>query len=150
MAEKNVALFSITTKQKIDAINGDEIPCSVNPDSTAKAMLFEKLKADDAPVTFSDFLSSFNDNQIASLTLQIERLLSEGINIYNGGEFADPINQCINQAVHAFQQPKLYGITGTVSGTGLVGTGTTTIYLVKAEDTSTGEIVRGSMAEFFF
>ncbi|MFA5598667.1 MAG: hypothetical protein WDA26_13980, partial [Pusillimonas sp.] len=44
------SLFSITTEQKIAAINGDEIPCSVNPDSTAKAMLFEKLKADDATV----------------------------------------------------------------------------------------------------
>ncbi len=35
------SLFSITTEQKIAAINGDEIPCSVNPDSTAKAMLFK-------------------------------------------------------------------------------------------------------------
>lgn len=140
------SLFSITTEQKIAAINGDEIPCSVNPDSTAKAMLFEKLKADDETVTFSDFLSSFNDNQIASLTLQIETLLSEGINIYYGTEFTNSITQYLNQAAHAFQQPgQLYGITGTVSGTGLTGVGTNIIYTVRAEDTSTGELVQGDL-----
>lgn len=139
------SLFSITTERKIAAINGDEIPCSVNPDSTAKAMLFEKLKADDETVTFSDFLSSFDNDQIASLTLQIETLLSEGINIYNGNEFTNSITQYLNQAVHAFQQPKLYGITGTVSGTGLTGVGTNIIYTVRAEDTSTGELVQGDL-----
>lgn len=141
------SLFSITTEQKIAAINnGDEIPCSVNPDSTAKAMLFEKLKADDPTVTFSNFLSSFDNDQIASLTLQIETLLSEGINIYNGDEFTNSITQYLNQAVHAFQQPgQLYGITGTVSGTGLTGVGTNIIYTVRAEDTSTGELVQGDL-----
>lgn len=141
------SLFSITTEQKIAAINGDEIPCSVNPDSTAKAMLFEKLKADDPTVTFSNFLSNFNEDQIASLTLQIETLLLEGINIYNGAEFANSINQYLTQAAHAFEQRgQLYSITGTVSGTGLVGTGTTIIYTVRAEDTSTGEIVQGDLS----
>lgn len=142
------SLFSITTEQKIAAINNDdEITCSVNPDSTAKAMLFEKLKADDETVTFSDFLSSFNDNQIASLTLQIETLLSEGINIYNGDEFTNSITQYLNQAAHAFQQPgQLYGITGTVSGTGLTGVGTDIIYTVRAQDTSTGELVQGDLS----
>ena len=141
------SLFSITTEQKIAAINGDEIPCSVNPDSTAKAMLFEKLKADDATVTFSTFLSSFDNDQIASLTLQIETLLSEGRDIYNGTEFTNSITQYLNQAAHAFQQPgqPLYGITGTVSGTGLTGVGTNIIYTVRAEDTSTGELVQGDL-----
>lgn len=143
------SLFSITTEQKIAAINGDEIPCSVNPDSTAKAMLFEKLKADDPTVTFSNFLSNFEEDQIASLTLQIETLLSEGTNIYNGAEFASSITQYLNQAVqavHAFQQPgQLYGITGTVSGTGLTGVGTTIIYNVRAKDTSTGALVQGDL-----
>lgn len=140
------SLFSITTEQKIAAINGDEIPCSVNPDSTAKAMLFEKLKADDETVTFSDFLSSFNDNQIASLTLQIETLLSEGINIYDGDDFTNSITQYLNQAAHAFQQPgQLYGITGTVSGTGLTGVGTNIIYTVRAKDTSTDALVQGDL-----
>lgn len=140
------SLFSITTERKIAAINGDEIPCSVNPDSTAKAMLFEKLKADDETVTFSNFLSNFEEDQIASLTLQIETLLSEGINIYNGDGFTNSITQYLNQAAHAFQQPgQLYGITGTVSGTGLTGVGTTIIYTVRAEDTSTSELVQGDL-----
>jgi len=140
------SLFSITTEQKIAAINGDEIPCSVNPDSTAKAMLFEKLKADDETVTFSNFLSNFEEDQIASLTLQIETLLSEGINIYNGDGFTNSITQYLNQAAHGFQRPgQLYGITGTVSGTGLTGVGTTTIYDVRAEDTSTGALVQGDL-----
>ncbi|MDD3000219.1 MAG: hypothetical protein PHF29_00510 [Candidatus Riflebacteria bacterium] len=141
------SLFTITTQQKINAISGDEIACNVNPDSTAKAMLFEKMKADDATVTFSNFLSNFNESQIASLTLQIETLLSSGINIYNGAEFANSINQYLTQAVHAFQQRgQLYSIAGTVSGTGLVGTGTTIIYDLRVEDASTGEIVQGDLS----
>ena len=141
------SLFSITTEQKIAAINGDEIPCSVNPDSTAKAMLFEKLKADDATVTFSTFLSNFDNDQIASLTLQIETLLSGGINIYEGDDFTNSITQYLNQAAHAFQQRgQLYGITGTVSGTGLTGVGTDIIYTVRAQDTSTGELVQGDLS----
>ena len=69
-------------------------------------------------------------------------MLSQGINIYNGAEFTSSITQYLNQAVEAFQQPQ-YIISGTVSAPGLTGTGYTTIYMVQAEDTSTGERAQG-------